>query len=94
MVEADGFDSNQRIAWSQWRQLLYTDIDHFRSAATVSPGHPALNRLIHDESPYYPARYGGAAAEFPDPLFSIRFGGLEPFELVVLLAGEMQEEFL
>jgi hypothetical protein len=57
VIEADGFDSNQRIAWPKGRQLLYIDIDHLRTAGAKRPGYPTPNRLIHDESRYHrPAR--------------------------------------
>jgi hypothetical protein len=53
MVEAGGFDSNERLAGSQRRQFLQTDLNHLRAAGAERPGNPALSRLIHDESPYH-----------------------------------------
>jgi hypothetical protein len=55
MVQADAFNSNQRLACSQRRQVLHTDLNHLRAAGAERPGNPPLSRLIHDESPYYPA---------------------------------------
>ena len=60
MVEARDFDSNQRLACSQRRQFLHTNLNHLRTADAERPGNQALSRLIHDRSPYYPAWIGGA----------------------------------
>jgi hypothetical protein len=53
MVEASGFDSNQRLACSQRRQVLHIDFNHLRPAGAKRSGDQALIRLIHDESPYH-----------------------------------------
>jgi hypothetical protein len=65
MVEAGGFDSNQRLACSQRRKFLHTDLNHLRTADPERPGNPALSRLTHDESPYHRALYGSAGFQ-PD----------------------------
>jgi hypothetical protein len=55
MVEAGGFDSNERLACSQRRQFLQTDLNNLRTTGAERPGNPALRRLIHDELPYHRA---------------------------------------
>jgi hypothetical protein len=55
MVQAGSFHFNQDLACFQRSKFLNTDLNHLRTAGAKRPRHPALNRLIHDESPYHRA---------------------------------------
>ncbi len=48
MIQAGGLDSNQRLAYSQRRQLLDSDLDHLGAAGAERAGNTALSRLIQN----------------------------------------------
>jgi hypothetical protein len=48
MVEAGGFNPNQRLSCFQSRQFLHTDLNHLRTARAERASNVPLGTFIHD----------------------------------------------